>query len=722
MTRLFEIGLYNALAAGILSMVVFVVLWRWRNEKIAYLLWLAVLVRFVAPPIFDIPLSIPQLQAISAKSITEVESPPQPITPKIDNIREEDRPDVDVKEHSVNPAAIASEMPLQSEKQNIFGRVWQAPSLVTVLMFLWCAGSVFLLGTFIVNLALFRRLVLHSTAAPANLCMLARCESEKMGLRACPEIRLINAEISPLIWSVWGRPFVLIPSALSKTLCERQLRLILAHEFAHLRRRDHWGRWLEITVVVLHWWNPLLWWVRSQWRLAAEMCCDAAVLNTYREQTYSYAEALVATVEFISAPRRSIPAIALNFGRKTHLKTRVETMLKHGYGNGISRRSRLILIVCGLLILLPLLAVGFRASVTGDEVTTDKTTRTESERTGIESDVVEEAQAVNVDVPSRWIRSVAFSPDGRLLAGGSADGIIRLWEAKNGKSDHEKFQGHEHTIHAIRFSKDGETLQTLGTDHPGSNFVKTWNVETGELLKATKLELLPPKTWLDASTFSPNGTSLAGQFNFKQPSFYLWNTLTGKSIKKLDVTETALSTAFSPDGSLLAVGTISLRPEDGSSRGGVQIFDTETGQRLRTIDLHPRSISAITFSPDGQVLAGGDHRAVRVWDVKTGKLLRELRGHSGVIEAITFSPDGLRIAAGGQGPGLRSPREWRVLSELKVWEWQSGKLLRSMAGQPGRTVSIAFSPDGGELAWSDFASITWEQFKGGRSWTIYLDR
>jgi hypothetical protein len=78
MTRLFEIGLSNALAAGVLSAIVFVVVWKWRNEKVAYLLWLAVLVRFVAPPIFDIPLSLPMF---TAQSVTNLDSLPAPIAP-----------------------------------------------------------------------------------------------------------------------------------------------------------------------------------------------------------------------------------------------------------------------------------------------------------------------------------------------------------------------------------------------------------------------------------------------------------------------------------------------------------------------------------------------------------------------------------------------------------------------------------------------------------------
>ena len=122
----------------------------------------------------------------------------------------------------------------------------------------------------------------------------------------------------------------------------------------------------------------------------------------------------------------------------------------------------------------------------------------------------------------------------------------------------------------------------------------------------------------------------------------------------------------------------------------------------------------------GGLVAGGDHRKVRLWNASTGALKQTFEGHSGVIESIAFSPDGKKVASGAQGPQIRFPGEYRLLSEAKVWDLENGRLILSIAGELGRTESIAFSPDGRLLARCDHVSLVWQELEGGRSWTKYF--
>src|SRR5205085_5012588 len=95
-----------------------------------------------------------------------------------------------------------------------------------------------------------------------------------------------------------------------------QQSALLVHELAHLYRRDHWVRWLEIIVTVLYWWHPAVWWARRELRDAEEQCCDAWVVWLMPGANRHYAAALLDTLEFVSSPPslKARPPLAAAFG------------------------------------------------------------------------------------------------------------------------------------------------------------------------------------------------------------------------------------------------------------------------------------------------------------------------------------------------------------------------------------------------------------------------
>jgi beta-lactamase regulating signal transducer with metallopeptidase domain len=120
---------------------------------------------------------------------------------------------------------------------------------------------------------------------------------------------LVLAELpSPVIWCLL-RPVLLWPEGLQDQLRAGGRCAVLIHELAHLRRRDHWIRWLELAAAVLHWWNPLFWFARRQLRLQAELACDAWVTGTLPDMRRDYAEALVEVCARSS--RAAVPAPAV---------------------------------------------------------------------------------------------------------------------------------------------------------------------------------------------------------------------------------------------------------------------------------------------------------------------------------------------------------------------------------------------------------------------------
>jgi beta-lactamase regulating signal transducer with metallopeptidase domain len=182
----------------------------------------------------------------------------------------------------------------------------------------------------------FHRMLRFAVAAPRELQEETGRLASRMGLRSTPGVWLVPGAVCPMLfWGGWSRPRVLVPRTLWGKLDEAQRRTLLTHELAHLVRRDHWVRWVELLATAMYWWNPVCWWARHELREAEEQCCDAWVLWTLPGQFREYANALLEAVDFVSArsggaPFRSpVPALASGMGQFGHLKRRL-TMLKKG--------------------------------------------------------------------------------------------------------------------------------------------------------------------------------------------------------------------------------------------------------------------------------------------------------------------------------------------------------------------------------------------------------
>ncbi|KAJ5125303.1 hypothetical protein N7526_007480 [Penicillium atrosanguineum] len=191
------------------------------------------------------------------------------------------------------------------------------------------------------------------------------------------------------------------------------------------------------------------------------------------------------------------------------------------------------------------------------------------------------------------VQSVAFSPDSQLLASGSYDKTIRLWDPVTGVLI-QSLEGHSEPVLLVTFSPDGLLLASGSYDKT----IQLWDLATGVLTK-----------------------SLEGH------SSSVW------------------SIAFSPDGRLLA---------SGSEDGKVMLWDPATGVLIQSLEGHSDSVESIAFSPDGQLMASGsEDMTVRLWDPETGVLIQSLEGHSDSVESIAFSPDGQLMASGSEDMTVR---------------------------------------------------------------------
>ncbi len=258
--------------------------------------------------------------------------------------------------------------------------------------------------------------------------------------------------------------------------------------------------------------------------------------------------------------------------------------------------------------------------------------------------------------------SVAFSPNGKILASASWDQTVRLWNVDTEQLLHT-LTGHTNDIMSIAFSPDGSTLASASWD----GTIRLWNPRNGKL----KRTLTEHRGGIASVVFSPDGETLAS--GSADQTVQLWNAETWKLEKTLrghtNVVETV---AFSPDGKTLA---------SGSRDTTIRLWDPNNGRHKRTLTEHTAPVNALAFTPDGETLAsGGRDRTIRLWNPHNGREKKTLTGYTDGVNPVAFSPDGATLLVGGRG--------------ISVWDTETGKSKKPLAGDIGGAISVVFSPDG----------------------------
>jgi predicted NACHT family NTPase len=265
------------------------------------------------------------------------------------------------------------------------------------------------------------------------------------------------------------------------------------------------------------------------------------------------------------------------------------------------------------------------------------------------------------------VYSIAFSPDGKLLATGDGDGVVRLWEAASG-IELLSCKGHTRAVKSVAFSPDGQMLASGSED----KMVRLWVLSSSECLKTFQVHT----GWTNSVAFSPDGQILASGSG--DQTVRLWNIHTGDCLKTLQHTKWVGSVAFSPDGQMLA---------SGSADQTVRLWDIHSGDCLKIFQGHTKWVGSVAFSPDSQMLASGSgDQTVRLWDIHSGDCLKILQGHTAEVMSVAFNSDGYTLASGSDDATVR------------LWDSRVSKCLHILQGHVDSVHSVAFSPDGQTLA------------------------
>ncbi|MFO0839966.1 MAG: M56 family metallopeptidase [Phycisphaerae bacterium] len=180
--------------------------------------------------------------------------------------------------------------------------------LPTIPGSVWLTGSALLATVMFLRIWWFRRVTSRALPAPRWVVREAARVARGIGLRRAPTVLMVETRVSPLV-SSGVTPTLVLPVGLWTALDRAGRRAILCHELAHLLRRDHWVRWIELLVTALYWWHPLTWWVRRRIRDEADLCCDAWVTWLMPQGRRAYAEALLHTNEYCSG--NSVPTVGM---------------------------------------------------------------------------------------------------------------------------------------------------------------------------------------------------------------------------------------------------------------------------------------------------------------------------------------------------------------------------------------------------------------------------
>ncbi|MBD2086215.1 serine/threonine protein kinase [Trichocoleus sp. ST-U3] len=273
---------------------------------------------------------------------------------------------------------------------------------------------------------------------------------------------------------------------------------------------------------------------------------------------------------------------------------------------------------------------------------------------------------------SHAVWSVAFSPDGQLLASGSRDKTIKLWQLGTDK-EICTLTGHSDWVRSAAFSPDEQLLATGSDDKT----IKLWQPNTGNQIRTLSGWFSSHSDWVYSVAFSPDGQLLAT--GSRDKTIKLWHPNTGNQIRTLTGhSGWVRSVAFSPDGQLLA---------SGSHDKTIKLWHPSTGNQIRIFTGHSDWVRSVAFSPDGQLLASGSHdKTIKLWHPSTGNQIRTFTGHSDWVSSVAFSPDGQLLATGSHD------------KTIKLWHPSTGNQIDTLTGHCNCVFSVAFSPDGQLLA------------------------
>ncbi len=257
---------------------------------------------------------------------------------------------------------------------------------------------------------------------------------------------------------------------------------------------------------------------------------------------------------------------------------------------------------------------------------------------------LEEIQVLENNVPEAT--SIDWSADGTRLVQAGCE--IQIWNRITRQTIVNAPQNG--CLSSVSWSRVIDRIATGAAD----NKVSIWSADTLELI----LSLNNDSNQINTVAWNPQNTSLAsGDTN---GTVKIWDGETGELINSLQVAMNVYTISWSPDGNLLAIG---------GNNTEIQIWDIDKGQLRSTLPAAetPFWVSSVEWHPDGTQLVSASSKIIHIWDSTTGQLIRTLEGHNGTVNDVAWRPSGDLLASVSTDKTIRL---WNVLQgQVAIGEW-----------------------------------------------------